>query len=128
MKTAIAIVMSLSLMAAVGCATWHGFGKDVGKTGDTIAGEGKYTMTFHATPDKVTAAARKTVEQLKMTDVNSSGNRSEGKVTAITAQQEKVTIDIEQSGDNDSKVTIHTRGGSADAVSKQIQDGIRGNL
>jgi predicted small secreted protein len=128
MKTTIMIVMALALTVVGGCGTWHGLGKDIGKTGDAMAGEGKYTMTVHATPDKVTAAARRAVEQLKMTDIDSSGDRSEGKVTAKTSQQEKVTIDIEQSGDNDSKVTIHTRGGDADKVSKQIQDQINSNL
>ena len=93
-----------------------------------MAGEGKYTMTVNATPGTVTAAARKAVEQLKMTDISSSGDRSEGKVTAMTSQQEKITIDIEQLGDNDSTVIIHTRGGEADEVAKKIQDQIKRNL
>jgi hypothetical protein len=93
-----------------------------------MAGEGKYVMTVHATPDKVTVAARKAVEQLKMTDIDSSGDRAEGKVTAKTPQGENVSIDIEQSGDTGSTVTIHTRGGDADEVSKQIQDQIHSNL
>jgi hypothetical protein len=93
-----------------------------------MAGEGKYAMTVHATPDKATAAARKAVEQLKMTDIDSSGDRSKGKVTAKTARQDSVRIDIEQSGDTDSKVTIYTHGGDADEVAKQIQDKIKSNL
>ena len=128
MKTTIMIAGTLALSVIVGCGTWHGLGKDIGKTGDAMAGEGKYVMTVRATPDKVTAAARKAVEQLKMTDIDSSGDRSEGKVTAKTSQREKVTIDIEQAGSTDSKVTIHTRGGDADDVSKQIQDQIKSNL
>jgi len=122
------VSMAAGAILLTGCGTWHGLGKDIGRTGDAMAGEGKYVMTVHATPDKVTAAARKTVEQLQMTDIDSSGDRSEGKVTATTSQQEKVTIDIEQSGDTESIVTIHLRGGNADDMSKQIQDGIRGNL
>ncbi len=128
MKTTIVIVMALALWVIVGCGTWHGLGKDIGKTGDAMSGEGKYVMTVQATPDKVTAAARRAVEQLKMTDIDSSGDRSEGKVTAKTARGDGVSIDIEQSGDTDSKVTIHTRGGNADEVSKQIQDQINSNL
>lgn len=127
------VLVSLVSMAAgalllTGCETWHGLGKDVGKTGAAISGEGKYVMTVHATPDKVTAAARKAVEQLKMTDVDSSGDRSEGKVTARTAKQDSVKIEIEQAGEADSTVTIKTYGGDADDVSKQIQDQIKNNL
>jgi len=128
MNKTILIVTTLALSGIVGCATWHGLGEDIGRTGDAMAGEGKYVMTVQATPDKVTAAARGAVEQMGMTDVVSSGDRSEGKVTAMTSQQEKVTINIEQLGDSDSTVTIHLRGGSADDVSKEIQDRIRGNL
>ncbi|MFW6028558.1 MAG: DUF3568 family protein [bacterium] len=122
------VVTTLALGAIVGCGTWQGLGEDIGRTGDAMAGVGKYTMTVNATPDKVTTAAREAVEQLNMTDIDSSGDGSEGKVTAMTSQQEKVTIDIEESGDNDSKVTIHTRGGEADEVAQQIQDRIKGNL
>ena len=128
MKKTIMIVTTLALSVIAGCGTWHGLGKDIGKTGDAMAGEGKYVMTVHATPDKVTVAARKAVEQLKMTDIDSSGDRAEGKVTAKTPQGENVSIDIEQSGDTGSTVTIHTRGGDADEVSKQIQDQIHSNL
>ena len=128
MKKTIMIVTTLALSVIAGCGTWHGLGKDIGKTGDSMAGEGKYEMTVHATPDKATAAARKAVEQLKMTDIDSSGDKSQGKVTAMTARKDGVRIDIEQSGDSDSKVTIYTHGDDADAVAKQIQDQINSNL
>lgn len=127
-KTLMTTLTILALSVIVGCGTWRGLGKDIGKTGDAMAGEGKYVTTVHATPDKVTTAARKAVKQLKMTAIKSSGDSNAGKVTAMTPQQEKVAIDIEQLGNNDSRVTIHTRGGSADDVSKQIQDGISDNL
>jgi len=128
MKAAIMIVTALALSFIAGCETWHGLGKDVGKTGDAMAGEGKYVMTVQATPERVTAAAKSAVEQLKMTDIDSSGDRSEGKVTAKTARQDSVRIDIEQSGDTDSKVTIYTHGDDADTVRKEIQDRIISNL
>lgn len=131
--TRVIVLASLVLMATgslllTGCDTWHGLGKDIGKTGDAMSGEGKYVMTVQGTPDVVTAAARRAVEQLKMTDVDSSGDRSEGKVTARTAKLDNVKIEIEQSGATDSKVTIKTHGGDADDVSKQIQDQIKSNL
>ncbi len=128
MKKTIMIVTTLALSVIVGCGTWHGLGKDIGKTGDAMAGEGKYVMTVHAMPDKVTAAARSAVEQLKMTDIDSSGDRTEGKVTAKTARQDTVRIDIEQSGATDSIVTIYTHGDDADTVRQQIQDRINSNL
>lgn len=123
-------LVSLSVCALVltGCDTWHGLGKDIGKTGDAMSGQGKYVMTVQATPDKVTAAARRAVEQLKMTDVDSSGDRSEGKVTAKTAKLDSVKIEIEQLGETTSKVTINTHGTDADDVSEQIQDRINSNL
>lgn len=126
----LASLVSLSVCALVltGCDTWHGLGKDIGKTGDAMSGQGKYVMTVQATPDKVTAAARRAVEQLKMTDVDSSGDRSEGKVTAKTAKQDSVKIEIEQLGETTSKVTINTHGTDADDVSEQIQDRINSNL
>lgn len=120
--------MAVGALLLTGCGTWHGLGKDIARTGDAISGEGKYTMTVHATPDKATAAARRAVKQLNMTNINSSDDRSEGKVTAKTARGDGVRIEIEQSGDTHSKVTIHTRGGDADSVSKQIQDKINRNL
>ena len=128
MKKTIMIVTALALSVIAGCGTWHGLGKDIGKTGDAMSGEGKYIMTVQGTPDVVTAAARKAVEQLKMTDIVSSGDRSEGKVTARTAKLDSVKIEIEQSGATDSKVTIKTHGGDADDVSRQIQDQIKSNL
>jgi len=135
MRSLVQAVLSVSLLSMAvgallltGCGTWEGLGKDIGKTGDAMAGVGKYVMTVQSPPDKVTAAARKAVEQLKMTEIESSFDDGEGEVTAWTSQKEKVTIDIEPSGDNDSEVTIHLRGGDADDVSKQIQDRIRSNL
>ena len=122
------VSMAVGALLLTGCDTWHGLGKDIGKTGDAMSGQGKYVMTVHATPDVVTPAARKAVEQLKMTDVDSSGDRSQGKVTAKTAKLDSVKIEIEQSGATDSKVTISTRGTDADDVSKQIQEQIKSNL
>ena len=135
MKSLAHAVLSVTLLSLAvgallltGCGTWRGLGKDVSKTGDAMSGQGKYVMTFKATPDKVTPAARKAVEQLKMTDIESSGDRSEGKVSAKTARQDTVKIDIEQLGATDSKVTISTHGDDADTIRKQIQDRIKSNL
>jgi len=120
--------MACGALLLAGCDNWHGLGKDIGKTGDAMSGEGKYEMMVNATPDRVTAAARRAVEQLQLTDVESSGDRSEGKVTAKTIRQDSVKILIEQVGAADSKVTIYTHGGDADDLSRQIQGRIKSNL
>lgn len=122
------VSIPLGALVLTGCGTWHGLGKDIGRTGDAMSGEGKYEMTVKGTPDVVTAAARKAVEQLEMTDVDSSSDRSDGKVTARTAKLDSVKIEIEQAGETESKVTIKTHGGDADDVSRQIQDRIKSNL
>jgi len=122
------VSMAAGVLLLAGCDTWHGLGKDIGKTGDAMAGAGKYEMTVQAAPDAVTAAARKAVEQLKMTDIDSSGDKSEGKVTAKTARHDSVRIDIAQLDDRDSKVTIYTHGDDADTVRQQIQAQIKSNL
>ena len=93
-----------------------------------MPGQGKYVMTVNATPDMVTAAARKADEQMKMTDINSSVDMNTGKVTARTTRQGGVRIEIAQSGHRDSIVTIYTHGDDADEVSRQIQDQINRNL
>ena len=59
MKKTIMIATTLALSGIVGCGTRHGLGKDIGRAGDAMAGEGKHVMTDQATP-----AARRAVEQL----------------------------------------------------------------
>lgn len=127
------VLVSLVSMAAgalllTGCETWHGLGKDIENTGDSMQGRGTYRMPVHATPDKVTAAAIRAAEQMKMTDIDSSVDRNIGKVTARTTRQDGVRIEIAQSGHSDSIVTIYTHGDDADEVSRQIQDQINRNL
>src|SRR5271170_8053448 len=67
---------------------------------------GAYTAMVDASPDKVTTAAAKAADDLKLVNVNSSGTKIDGQVTARTAQDQPVTISIDQAGDNVSKVTI----------------------
>lgn len=122
------ISLTVGGLSLTGCNTWHGLGKDVEKTGDSMQGRGTYRMPVHATPDKVTAAAIRAVEQMKMTDVKSSVARNIGNVTATTMRQDGVRIEIAKSGHRDSVVTIHTHGADADEVSRQIQDQINRNF
>ncbi|MGA2233630.1 MAG: DUF3568 family protein [Tepidisphaeraceae bacterium] len=57
--------------------------------------------------DKVTKAAQNACSDLKLTNIVASGTMVDGKVTANDAQGDAITIDIEQNGDNVSKVSVH---------------------
>lgn len=89
---------------------------------------GSYSTMIDGSPDKVTAAAQKAADDLKLTDIVGNGTTVDGKVTAKTAQGDVVTIDIEQAGQNVSKVTIRVGATGDDAVSKQLVDRIKSHL
>jgi len=91
---------------------------------------GFYTTNVDARPDKVTTAAYKACEDLKLSNINSGsgGSTVDGEVTATTAQGTSVTIDIKQAGDNVSKVTIRVGATGDDAVSQQLVDRIKAHL
>ncbi len=123
MKYAFAIICALGasvmLMTLNGCSTSEPGAKD------TL---GTYSTNVAASPDKVTTAAAKAAEDLKLSDINSSGTKVDGKVTARTAQGDQVAIDIEQAGDNVSKVSIRVGTTGDEAVSKQLVDRIKSHL
>ena len=123
MKT-VALILALFGMSAIvliqaGCST------DQPGATSTL---GSYSTNVNAAPDKVTTAASKACEDLKLTDINSNGTAVDGKVTAKTAQGDDVTIEIAQSGDNVSKVTIRVGATGDDAVSHQLVDRINSHL
>jgi hypothetical protein len=91
---------------------------------------GFYTTNVDARPDKVTTAAYKACEDLKLSNINSGsgGSTVDGEVTATTAQGTNVTIDIKQAGDNVSKVTIHVGATGDDTISQQLVDRIKAHL
>jgi Protein of unknown function (DUF3568) len=89
---------------------------------------GVYSTMVNSSPDKVTAAAEKAAADLKLTDIVSNGTKVDGKVTAKNAQGDDVTINVEQAGDNVSKVTIHIGATGDQAVSKQLIDRIQSHL
>ena len=125
MKFAALILSILSLGAVVsiqaGCST------DQPGTNSAL---GFYSTNIDSTPDKVTTAAYKACEDLKLSNIDSGngGTKVDGKVTAKTAQGTDVTIDIAQAGDNVSKVTIHVGATGDDSVSKQLVDRIKSHL
>ncbi len=89
---------------------------------------GTYSAMVDASPDKVTKAATASVKDMKLMDIVSDGTKIDGKVTAKTAQNDVVTINVEQAGENVSKVTIRVGATGDEAVSKQILDRIKKNL
>jgi hypothetical protein len=89
---------------------------------------GVYSTMVDGSPDKVTAAAQKAADDLKLTDIIGNGTKVDGKVTAKDAQGDDVTINIEQAGDSVSKVTIHVGATGDQALSKQLVDRIKSHL
>jgi len=107
------------LWLAAGCQTTQ-----PGAT-DTL---GVYSTHIDGAPDQVTSAAQKACNDMKLLDVNSTGTKVDGKVTARTAQGSDVAINIEQAGENVSKVTIQVGVTGDETVSKQLVDRIRNHL
>jgi len=89
---------------------------------------GVYSTMVDSTPDKVTAAAQKAADDLKLTNIVGNGTKVDGLVTAKNAQGEAVTINIVQAGEDVSKVTIHIGATGDEAVSRQLVDRIKSHL
>ena len=89
---------------------------------------GSYSTNVDGAPDKVTAAAAKACEDLKLTSIASNGTAVDGKVTAKTAAGDDVSITISQAGDKISKVTIRVGATGDEAVSKQLVDRINSHM
>ncbi len=89
---------------------------------------GNYSTNVNASPDKVTNAADKACQDLKLINVSSNSTKVDGKVTAKTAQGEDVNIEIAQAGQDQSSVTVRVGATGDPAISKEIVDQIRSNL
>jgi hypothetical protein len=111
--------LSVLLLVLNGCATDQPGGTN------TL---GDYSTNVAAAPDKVTTAASKACDDLKFQNINASGTKVDGKVTAKTAQGDDVIITISQAGDSVSKVSVRVGTTGDQAVSKQIVDRINSHL
>jgi hypothetical protein len=109
----------LLLVNLAGCQT------DSPGTTDTL---GSYTTMIDSSPDKVATAAQKAAADLKLLNIVGNGTTIDGRVTATDAQGDAVTIDIEQAGDNVSKVKIRVGATGDEAISKQLVDRIKSHL
>jgi hypothetical protein len=123
MKLAIVALSVLSM--GFGLANLAGCQTDTPGATSTL---GSYSTMINGPPDKVTAAAQKAADDLKLVDIVGNGTKVDGKVTAKNAQGDTVTIDIEQAGENVSKVTIRVGTTGDEAVSKQLVDRIKSHL
>jgi hypothetical protein len=94
-------------------------------TTDTL---GSLTTNIAGAPDKVTDAAVKACNDLKLTEVVSNSTSIDGSVTARTAHGDEVTIGISQSGDKVSTVSIRVGAAGDPALSQQIVDGIKKHM
>jgi hypothetical protein len=126
MKTLFTVMMifgaGLLMSNVTGCAT------EDQPSGATTSISGSYTELVDASPDKVTDAAKKSADDLKLLDIIGTGTKVDGNVTAQTAQGDNVQIDIVQAGDNVSKVTIRIGPNGNPTVSHELMDRIKNHL
>lgn len=87
-----------------------------------------FVTNYDSTADKVTTAADQACDDLKFADINTTGSKVDGKVTAQTTQGDDVSINIEQTGDNLSKVTIRVGSTGDQAMSRELADRIKAHL
>lgn len=89
---------------------------------------GTYSTNVGANPEKATRAAEKALDSMKFLQVSASHTSVDGRVTAKTAQNDDVCVNIEKDGENVSRVRVRV-GHTGDAeLSAQIMDRIRKNL
>lgn len=79
-----------------------------------------FVAQVNAPPDRVTAAAKQAVEELKMTDVTAASTKIDGKVRAQTALHDEVEIDIELNNDNSCEMKIRIGDAGDEAASRKI--------
>lgn len=116
---AIAVGM-LGVSATIpGCSTSQPGAKNVA---------GTITANVGAAPDKVTEAAKDTLEELKLNNIQASSTKVDGKVTARTAQDTAVNISVASAGDNVSAVEIRVGTLGDKAMSMQILEGIQNRV
>jgi len=81
-----------------------------------------------AEPERVTAAARQAVEELKFNSVFSEVSVIDGMLTTRTARDKKVDIDIKQEGAGVSRVHIRVGEWGDETLSLQMLESIRAKV
>jgi hypothetical protein len=77
-----------------------------------------------APPAQVTDAARETLEELDLQMIFAESTKVDGKVTAMTAREKKVDIDISETHDGLSKVCVRIGDFGNEDLSTEILDRI----
>lgn len=124
MKTALcsAVLVAVGLMGVVpmtGCST-----SEPGVT--NVAGT--INATVNGSPEKVTEAAKDTMEDLKLLSVSATSTKVDGTATGRTAQDAVVSISIQTAGENVSEVDIRVGSLGDKALSMKILDGIKARV
>lgn len=114
----LALLMSACVWLVSGCSTEQ--------PGAAYA-LGSYTANVDGAPDRVTAAAQKAAEDMQLKDIVANSTKIDGHLTAANASGDTVAIDVQQAGDNVSKVTIRVGSGD-EATSRQILDKLESHL
>ena len=89
---------------------------------------GTYSVMLDASPDKVTKAAQRALDDLKFTDVQATLSKVDGHLTAQTAQKDQININVEQGGENISKMSIRVGTTGDETISKQIVEKTKSHL
>ena len=120
-----AAVFSLFLAPALPFAVLAGCKTDQPGVTNTL---GTYATDVNVGPEKATKAAEKALDSMKFLSVMASRTSIDGRVTAKTAQNDDIVVNIEKIGDNRSHVRVRVGGAGDAAVSAQILDKIRHTL
>ncbi|HUB27945.1 MAG TPA: DUF3568 family protein [Tepidisphaeraceae bacterium] len=120
------VLYPICLALLIGGSVWMIEGCSTEQPGAAYA-LGAYSANVDGTPDRVTSAAQKAAEDMKFKDIVANQTKIDGHLTAADASGDTVSIDVQQAGDNVSKVTIRVGSGD-EAVSRQILDKLEGHL
>ena len=89
---------------------------------------GTVVARFAASPDKVSEAAKATLEELKFQFIVARSSKLDGYLSAKTAQNDDVEIKVNFAGDNVSEVKIRIGTFGDEGISLRIIDGIRSRI
>lgn len=116
--SAMALVM-LAMLGVMGCST--------GQQGVTNR-VGTLVTRVSANTQQSTEAARRALEELKLSGVTATSTSLDGVASATTAQGDKVNVSIEREGEDVSKVSVKVGTWGDEATSLAIIDKMRANL
>jgi hypothetical protein len=112
-----------TLILAAGAALTFLGGCKTDKPG--VKNYGGYVVGYvPAPPAQVTDAARETLEELDLQMIFAESTKVDGKVTAMTAREKKVDVDVSETDDGLSKVCVRVGEFGDESLSVEILDRI----